>query len=142
MESALKVFNPWNPKNKCIDDATICNILKTYGVTKLPPKPDLFRRACVHKSYVDRSEEWSAVENKEEQKLVERPPDCLPLQDADNEEGEFAGDSLLGCVVAMFCTNDMPEGARGSLHVYVHGLSIITCWGCWPRRWGSSRGLL
>jgi dsRNA-specific ribonuclease len=102
MESALKVFNPWNPKNKCIDDATICNILKTYGVTKLPPKPDLFRRACVHKSYVDRSEEWSAVENKEEQKLVERPADCLPLQDADNEECEFAGDSLLGCVVAMY----------------------------------------
>jgi ribonuclease-3 len=42
------------------------------------------------------------VENKEEQKLVERPPDCLPLQDADNEECEFAGDSLLGCVVAMY----------------------------------------
>jgi len=96
----IKVFNPWNPKNKRIDDATIITILRAYGIQTAPPKPDLFRNACVHKSYVDRTEEWE--ENKDEQKLVERPPDCLPLQEADNEESEFAGDSLLGCVVAMY----------------------------------------
>jgi ribonuclease-3 len=101
-ESTVKIFNPWNPKNKKIDDATINSILKAYGIAIPAPKPDLFRAACVHKSYVDRTEEWSSAENKEEQKLIERPPDCLPLQEGDNEECEFAGDSLLGCVVALY----------------------------------------
>jgi ribonuclease-3 len=101
-ESTVKIFNPWNSKNKKIDDATINSILKAYGIALPAPKPDLFRAACVHKSYVDRTEEWSAAENKEEQKLIERPPDCLPLQEGDNEECEFAGDSLLGCVVALY----------------------------------------
>lgn len=100
-----KVFNPWNPQNKIIDDKTIVSILKRYGITEAPPKPELFRQACVHKSYVDRREEWAAQAqgpDGQEQILAERPPNCLPLQDADNEECEFAGDSLLGCVVAMY----------------------------------------
>ena len=95
-----KVFNPWNPRNKIIDDASIIAILKKYGVTKPPPNPELFRQACVHKSYVDRTEQWA--EEGEEQILAERPSNCLPLQEADNEECEFAGDSLLGCVVALY----------------------------------------
>ena len=101
-KESVKIFNPWNPKNKKIDDVTINSILKAYGISKPAPKPDLFRSACVHKSYVDRTEEWASADTKEEQKLMERPPDCLPLQDGDNEECEFAGDSLLGCVVAMY----------------------------------------
>lgn len=102
--SEQKVFNPWNPRNKIIGDSDIIEILKKYGISEPPPKPELFRQACVHKSYVDRTEEWAAQEEEEGmgQKLIERPPDCLPLQDADNEECEFAGDSLLGCVVALY----------------------------------------
>jgi ribonuclease-3 len=127
-----KVFNPWNPRNKIIDDATLHAILSKYGVTEPLPHPELFRQACVHKSYVDRREEWAseaiahraseaaasasasalqkasetATQRKssedEEPLLAERPPNCLPLQEADNEESEFAGDSLLGCVVALY----------------------------------------
>ena len=101
MTDAQKIFNPWNPRNKIIDDSTIISILKTYGITEPPPKPHLFRQACVHKSYVDRREEWAEAEG-QEQILTERPPNCLPLQEADNEECEFAGDSLLGCVIALY----------------------------------------
>lgn len=107
-----KVFNPWNPRNKIIDDATISAILRKYGVKEEPPLPHLFKQACVHKSYVDRTEQWAAsnasaaaeaeVDQSEEQILAERPPNCLPLQEADNEECEFAGDSILGCVVALY----------------------------------------
>ena len=127
-----KVFNPWNPRNKIIDDATLHAILAKYGVTEPLPHPELFRQACVHKSYVDRREEWAseavaqraseavaqraseaaaaqvaasqvaAAQATEEPLLAERPPNCLPLQEADNEESEFAGDSLLGCVVALY----------------------------------------
>jgi ribonuclease-3 len=98
-----KIFNPWNPRNKIIDDKVIISILTKYGVKEVPPQPDLFRQACVHKSYVDRSEQWAAeAAEGQEQILAERPANCLPLQDADNEECEFAGDSLLGCVVALY----------------------------------------
>jgi ribonuclease III len=100
-----KVFNPWNQRNKIIDDATIVSILKKYGITQDPPSPDLFRQACVHKSYVDRTEQWAQEaqeDDAQEQILAERPSNCLPLQEADNEECEFAGDSLLGCVVALY----------------------------------------
>lgn len=97
-----KIFNPWNPRNKIIDDATIIGILTKYGVKEPPSKPDLFRQACVHKSYVDRTEQWAQEEDAQEQILAERPSNCLPLQEADNEECEFAGDSLLGCVVALY----------------------------------------
>ena len=121
-----KVFNPWNPRNKIIDDATLHAILAKYGVTEPLPHPELFRQACVHKSYVDRREEWASEAaahkaseaaasqvaaashrktsegDEAEPLLAERPPNCLPLQEADNEESEFAGDSLLGCVVALY----------------------------------------
>lgn len=107
-----KVFNPWNPRNKIIDDTTLRAILAKYGVTEPLPHPELFRQACVHKSYVDRREEWASeaasqvasaqAQEAEEPLLAERPPNCLPLQEADNEESEFAGDSLLGCVVALY----------------------------------------
>jgi ribonuclease-3 len=100
MTEAQKIFNPWNPRNKIIDDATIQSILTKYGITQPPPKPNLFRQACVHKSYVDRQDEWAEAD--QEQILTERPPNCLPLQEADNEECEFAGDSLLGCVIALY----------------------------------------
>jgi ribonuclease-3 len=100
MTEAQKIFNPWNPRNKIIDDATIQSILTKYGITQPPPKPNLFRQACVHKSYVDRQDEWAEAD--QEQVLTERPPNCLPLQEADNEECEFAGDSLLGCVIALY----------------------------------------
>lgn len=100
--SDTKIFNPWNPRNKIIDNATILSILKRYGVKEIPPKPELFRQACVHKSYVDRREEWAAQADGQEQILAERPSNCLPLQEADNEECEFAGDSLLGCVIALY----------------------------------------
>jgi len=97
-----KIFNPWNPRNKIIDDSTIASILTKYGIKESPPLPNLFRQACIHKSYVDRSEQWAEETNEEVQILAERPPNCLPLQEADNEECEFAGDSILGCVVAMY----------------------------------------
>jgi ribonuclease-3 len=100
-----KIFNPWNPRNKIIDDTTIVAILKKYGVTQAPPSPNLFRQACVHKSYVDRTEQWAQEaqeDDAQEQILAERPSNCLPLQEADNEECEFAGDSLLGCIVALY----------------------------------------
>jgi ribonuclease III len=102
-EPPTKIFNPWNPVNKIIPDAEIRRILKRYGVHQPIKRPELFREACVHKSYVDRHDLWEeqAAEG-EVMVMAERPANCLPLQEADNEEKEFAGDSVLGCIVALY----------------------------------------
>lgn len=72
-------------------------ILKKYGWQKQEGKPfnvTVFQQACVHKSYVDRSEQWS--QTGEKWIVAERPPNCLPLREADNEELEFIGDGFVG----------------------------------------------
>jgi ribonuclease-3 len=95
-----KLCNPWNPKNVVITDDEVRRILTTYGVTHKFKDLSLFKQACVHTSYVDKSEAWSKQE--EPMVLVPRPPNCLPLQAADNEELEYAGDGVLSAVVATY----------------------------------------
>lgn len=95
-----KVCNPWNPKNKIIPAKEILRILTTYGVKQRFADLSLFKQACVHTSYVDKSEVWAKQE--EPMILAERPPNCLPLQAADNEELEYAGDGMLSGVVATY----------------------------------------
>ena len=92
--------NPWNPKNKIIPAKEILRILTTYGVKQRFADLSLFKQACVHTSYVDKSEVWAKQE--EPMILAERPPNCLPLQAADNEELEYAGDGMLSGVVATY----------------------------------------
>jgi ribonuclease III len=95
-----KLCNPWNPKNKIIPASQIYRILKENGVTQRIPDISLFKQACVHTSYVDKSEIWAKQE--EPMVLAERPESCLPLQAADNEELEYAGDGLLSGVVGTY----------------------------------------
>jgi len=95
-----KLCNPWNPRNKQIPKQEILRILKEYGITKAVQDISLFRQACIHTSYVDKSEIWSKQE--EPMVLAERPEKCLPLQVADNEELEYAGDGILSGVVATY----------------------------------------
>jgi ribonuclease III len=96
----VKLCNPWNPRNKQIPKQEILRILKEYGITKPVPDISLFRQACIHTSYVDKSEVWSKQE--EPMVLAERPEKCLPLQVDDNEELEYAGDGILSAVVATY----------------------------------------
>ena len=98
--NATKTCNPWNSKNKIITPAAINTILTKYGVTYRFPDLSLFKQACVHTSYVDKSEVWAKQE--EPMVLAERPPNVLPLQQDDNEELEYAGDGLLSGVVATY----------------------------------------
>jgi ribonuclease-3 len=70
--------------------------------------------ACVHSSYVDRAE--NRLGNSEDTVVMaERPPDCLPLCEADNEQIEFVGDSLLGCVIALYLQERYPDQDEGFL---------------------------
>lgn len=95
-----KICNPWNPKNIIITDREVYRILKEYGITQRITDISLFKQACVHTSYVDKSEVWAKQD--EPMVLAERPEGCLPLQKADNEEMEYAGDGLLSGVIGTY----------------------------------------
>jgi len=106
-----KIYNPWNLANRRIPDAEILRILRAYGIKERPQKWDLFRQACVHTSYIDRPEQQQA----EPMIIAPRPEGCMPLCTADNEQIEFVGDSLLGCVIALYLQERYPDQDEGFL---------------------------
>jgi ribonuclease-3 len=95
MAEEVKVFNPWNTTNKDITQDTIERILRAYGWRGQLTKPEIFKQACVHKSYVNRPEEWA------EQAATT------------NEEMEFVGDSILGNIVALYVYDRYPGEGEG-----------------------------
>ena len=105
-----KVYNPWNPANRTIPDAEILRFLRTFGIQDTPKRFSLFRQACVHSSYVESKEKEKEIEN---MVIMPRPDDCLPLCQADNEQIEFVGDSLLGCVIALYLHERYPDQDEG-----------------------------
>lgn len=101
-------YNPWNPKNRKIQMKQIVGILRAYGITDTPRNPSLFQTACVHKSYSKRDPDKDGL-----LKPVPRPEGVLDLQDEDNEELEFIGDSLLGAVVGTYLFERYPKRGEG-----------------------------
>jgi ribonuclease-3 len=99
-----KIFNPWNARNKKIKAEQVAKLNRDLGLSQFKVQDlSVFQKACVHKSYVDRPDLWAEQsESGEPMVMAERPSNCLPLQEADNEELEFIGDSLLGCIVALY----------------------------------------
>jgi ribonuclease-3 len=108
-DEEVKIYNPWNPVNRRIPDAEILSILRAYGIKDRPRKWELFRQACVHSSYVDRP----LVAGEDVLPIAEKPADCMPLCAADNEAIEFVGDSLLGCVIALYLHERYPDQDEG-----------------------------
>jgi ribonuclease-3 len=111
-DSETKLYNPWNLSNRVIPDGEILRILSRFGIKEKPNKWELFRQACVHCSYVDRPEGPSFGEPVV---VVPRPEGCLPLCKGDNEAIEFVGDSILGCVVALYLHERYPDQDEGFL---------------------------
>jgi ribonuclease-3 len=95
-----KLFNPWNSKNRNLSSHECITILKTYGYKGKVADISFFQQACIHTSYVDKSDQWAQQD--EPMLLAEKPPNCLPLKEADNEELEYAGDGLLGGIIACY----------------------------------------
>ena len=107
-----KIYNPWNLANRRIPDATILQILRQFGVKDKPRRWELFRQACVHSSYVDRQD---APSTGEALVVAPRPENCMPLCESDNEQIEFVGDSLLGCIIALYLQERYPDQDEGFL---------------------------
>jgi ribonuclease-3 len=108
-----KTFNPWNTKNIDITTQDVESIMRRYG------SPDFklremkwFAQACVHKSYVDRPEVWA---DQPAMVMTEKPEGCLALKHRDNEELEFAGDSVLSAIVGKYLKMRYPGQGEGFL---------------------------
>lgn len=110
-----KIFNPWNTTNKTITQDTVERILRAHGWRGTLTNPAIFQQACVHKSYVSRPELWAeqAASTNEPMEIAPRPADCMDLKEADNEELEFVGDSILGNIVALYVFDRYPGEGEG-----------------------------
>ena len=115
MVDAPKTFNPWNLKNKDITTQDVESIMHRYGCPGFKVRElRWFAQACIHKSYVDRPEVW-AEQSSEQMIVAERPPGCLALKEKDNEELEFAGDSVLSAIVGKYLKMRYPGEGEGFL---------------------------
>jgi ribonuclease-3 len=101
--SELKIYNPWNPNNR---DIPVEEIQRIVGYT--PKRVDLYRQACVHKSFVAREEH-----KLEGQIVAPRPDDCMPLKNADNEHLEYVGDGILDAIVGDYLERRYPGQGEG-----------------------------
>jgi len=100
---------PYNPKNRLIQVADVEGILSRYGVKFKIQNIDIYRKACVHRSYCTRKNE-NLVNGNEN-----CPAGCLPLQEEPNERLEFLGDSILNFVVARYLFERYPGENEGFL---------------------------
>lgn len=115
VDALPKTFNPWNLKNKDITTQDVESIMRRYGCPGFKVRQlKWFAQACVHKSYVDRPEVW-AEQSGEQMQMAEKPPGCLGLKERDNEELEFAGDSVLSAIVGKYLKMRYPGEGEGFL---------------------------
>jgi ribonuclease-3 len=121
--AGVKVFNPWNPKNREITSSDAMGILRKYGWKGRFHNFKLFQQACVHKSYVDRPEEWQEqAEAGETTVITERPSDCLALRDDDYERLEFLGDRVIGLIVSTYLFKRYGDQGEGFLTRLLSGV--------------------
>ena len=86
------------------------SILTKYGLPSKVHNMELYRRAFIHRSYTKRPEFENIQQNI---KIVERPPDCLPLSTKSNENLEFLGDGVLECVTKYLLYRRFPKSNEG-----------------------------
>jgi dsRNA-specific ribonuclease len=106
----IYVFDPYNSLNKSISTNNIQNFLKKYGIDTPINNAELYKRAFIHRSHLKRPN----IENEKNNiKIVPKPPDCLPLNTKSNERLEFVGDGVLECITKYVLYRRFPKENEG-----------------------------
>lgn len=100
---------PYNPRNYLIIDSDVTAILEKYDIHHKVRDITIFRKAFVHKSYCTRKNENFVTGN------INKPSNCLPLQEESNERYEFLGDSILNFTIAEYLFMRYPSENEGFL---------------------------
>jgi dsRNA-specific ribonuclease len=101
------IYDPYNPINQKITIGEVNRILKVYGIPDTIHNFNLYRRAFVHQSYVERND------LKEQIKIADKPEECMPLRSKSNERLEFLGDGVLELVVKYYLYRRFPRANEG-----------------------------
>lgn len=101
------VYNPFNEKNKEISYKSLIKILQTYNINYEICDINIFKRAFVHKSYVN------PFKSSEDLTIAVRPPNCIDLKSCSNERLEFLGDGILENITKLYLYKRFPEQDEG-----------------------------
>ena len=98
-----ELYNPYNDKNIEISNENIKQLLASFNIFYTINNIDLFKRAFIHRSYV----------NDHDIKVVQRPYNCLELKKISNERLEFLGDGILECITKFYLYKRFPDADEG-----------------------------
>lgn len=100
---------PYNPSNVLLREADVLALLQPYWPGARVRDINNYRQAFVHRSYCTRKNENFVNGN------LQKPDNCLPLQEESNERLEFLGDAVVGLVVGSYMFERYPDENEGFL---------------------------
>lgn len=114
-----------NEKNIEITKEFVENVLYRYGIDYNVNNMEYFKLATVHKSYIERSDDyWKKCRSKSMNKdldPIKDPNSAIPLKHESNERIEFLGDAIIHSILTDYIYNryDQDEGFMTKLRTKI-----------------------
>ena len=101
------VVNPYNAKNKMINDSDIIKIMARFNIDININNINIYIKSLTHKSYI-KKEYYNKNKN-----LINKDENILELQENSNERLEFLGDTIIKAVIAHYLYERYPNEDEG-----------------------------
>jgi len=100
------IVNPYNPKNKKINDSDIIKMMAKYNINININNIDIYIQSLTHKSYIKK-------EYYNKNKNLLKPNNVLELQENSNERLEFLGDTIIKAIIGHYLYERYPNQDEG-----------------------------